>query len=176
MISKFILKKVFLKELGKCFLYSKLRLWLILSFLTPFIVRGQVESEVSSSVLEKIRDFRLYEDSLIEKNKNENKVIIVDFYRSESDGNCYMKISSSLVYFACCLKGALLLDDELIAFYDWRSYCSTGFVASNFDSKKGLKRFKSFENSSNIPPHLTTFIKYKITGLDTLEFVERGIE
>jgi len=100
-------------------------------------------------------------------------VIVVDFFRGELDGNCYIEISGSPIYYECCLKSYQIVEGKLIAFYDWRSYCSTGFL-SDEKTQPEIDGFKSFEKCSRIPPFESDFVRYRIIDFETLEFVNRG--
>ena len=131
--------------------------------------------QISSLLYSKIIEFSQYEDSLVQNEKfHTDDIIVVDFYRDDITDYCYLKISSSPVYFECCLKGYLLLNDKMVVFYDWRSYCSTGFLPLELISYGDIKKYKSFEHQNNIPPHENRYIKYKIVDFETLEFIKSG--
>ncbi|MBL7903470.1 MAG: hypothetical protein JNL22_00470 [Bacteroidales bacterium] len=151
---------------------------LLILFLFVFIYKkafSQDTIQISSLLHSKIIEFSQYEDSIVgEKELFIDKIIIVDFYRDDNDGVCYLKISSSPVYFECCLKGYLLLDGKMVAFYDWRSYCSISFLPLNLINYGDIKQFKSFEQQNNVPPHENYYIKYKIVDFETLEFIKSG--
>lgn len=148
-------------------------LFLFLTIQSTEKLMGQSSKPLSDVLRKTILEFIEIEDSIC--GQKGNNVINVDFYKDVNDGACYVRMVSSPLYYECCLMGYVIINRKMIAFYDWRSYCSTGFISRNNLQKKRPDGYVSFEQQNNIPPFESRYVKYKITGFNKLEFCKRGI-
>lgn len=133
----------------------------------------ELSTIVSPSLLCELKRITENPDTLGQGNKFDFKIVLV--YFSETNNDCFVSVITSHFYDSEQLKGSIVLNGKMIAFYNPESSCNNNLVFSNKLNKEVRGNFpdehSDIASNTSYDPHGKVF---RIHNKDSLELVYSG--